>query len=121
MDIKNILNKDGAAEPESGSESESQSSSIPYSPRSTASAPPLSASAGPSAGNVLRVQPSSTVFRERSFDTSATTTRDFVCTTCQKTFARRSDLVRHGKFLYILSLIRILQSEYTQDYGVSRI
>jgi len=102
MDIKNILNKDGAAElPESESETDSdKSGSGSYSPKSTASAPTLSVAAGPAgdAHSLRRQTLSSSAQREQNTPTSTPIARDFVCTTCHKTFARRSDLVRHGTF-----------------------
>jgi hypothetical protein len=121
MDIKNILNKDGAASKQkAGSDSESEKSSPgSASPKSTASAPPLSAPEVSTTNTpVRRVQPPPTAPRRGSFVPPPTpTTRDFVCLTCQKTFARRSDLVRHGAFSCSYRFSNHLQKEYILDYG----
>lgn len=104
MDIKNILNKDAAGEERSDSDLASRNSiSVPGTPKSTASAPAVSVHEAPVAGSPSpRVELPSGTSGTRAFAPGASTTRDFICTTCEKTFARRSDLVRHGTppFLY---------------------
>jgi len=118
MDIRNILNKPQAGEEERQSESDSEKSQAAFgSPKSTVSAPTTSTVA------VTTVEPPSRTGqphasgheRARHSISSAPLSRDFICSTCSKTFARRSDLVRHGTFPLQRLLTSVLQNEYILD------
>jgi|SRR5579862_3529471 len=115
MDIKNILNKDAAGEERSDSDLASRNSiSVPGTPKSTASAPAVPVHEAPAAGSPSpRVEVPSGISGTRTFAPGASTTRDFICTTCEKTFARRSDLVRHGAPPFLCFLTTYLQKGYT--------
>lgn len=117
MDIKNILNKDGSASQQKSGSDSGKSSSEPGSPKSTASAPPLAApETSTTEVPAPRVQPPTTAPRRGSFvPPPSPTSRDFVCLTCQKTFARRSDLVRHGA----LPVIDILTISRTNTFWIT--